>query len=98
MYAIRSYYARIQPPARLSGAHSSNRNVKEPSAMTVVHFDSELDDDRRRELLYAGDLFVLSPTAASRELCGLAADMMAEAFAPHDPRTAQYHMESYNFV
>lgn len=55
--------------------------------MTNVYFDSAMDDDRRRERLYAGDIFVYSPTPATTALCEHARRMVEEAFAPHDPRT-----------
>jgi hypothetical protein len=54
--------------------------------MTNVYFDPEMDDDRRRERLYAGDIFVYSATAATKTLVGHARDMVEAAFAPHDPR------------
>ena len=55
--------------------------------MATVHFDSPCSDDDRREALYRGDIFVYSPTAATRRLIDLARDMITAAFAPHDPRT-----------
>lgn len=55
--------------------------------MTNVYFDPVMDDDRRRERLYAGDIFVYSPTTAMTALCEHARRMVEEAFSPHDPRT-----------
>ncbi len=57
-----------------------------------IHVDSQLDDDARRTALFAGDLFVLSASPASSALAGLARDLLVDAFAPHDPREAQYHV------
>lgn len=44
-----------------------------------------MSDAERRERLYKGDVFLFSPTAASRELIGLASEMLGDAFAPSDP-------------
>ena len=48
-------------------------------------------------IVYDGDVFVISPTTHSLELCQLAEDLLAEAFAPHDPEIAQdhYSIEQY---
>jgi hypothetical protein len=51
-----------------------------------VYFDSDMSDEERRERLYDGDIFVFSPTPASRYLVGLASAMIERAFEPHDPR------------
>jgi hypothetical protein len=60
--------------------------------MSVSTFlDSALPDPQRRERLYRGDIFVFSPSPASRDLIALASDMLAHAFAPHDPRTVHEH-------
>jgi hypothetical protein len=66
--------------------------------MTVVYFDSTMGDDERRVHLFAGDIFVYSPTASSLELCAFAREMATEAFAPHDPRDAQHHLDRQHFV
>lgn len=58
--------------------------------MTAVHFDASFDDDRRRELLYAGDLFVHRPVPGALALVDLAREMIEQAFAGHDPELAQY--------
>src|SRR5262249_32257953 len=42
--------------------------------------------------LYQGDIFVYSPTPGTRRLCALARAMIAEAFAPHDPRWIDQHL------
>jgi hypothetical protein len=51
-----------------------------------VFFDASMSDDERRDRLYQGDIFVFSPTAASRQLIDLGAAMLERAFAPHHPR------------
>lgn len=60
--------------------------------MNALFFDSEVDDNHRRKLLYDGDFFVFSPTPGSRALCEFARELAAEAFAPHDPKKAQFEM------
>lgn len=60
--------------------------------MTTIYVDAPLDEAARRERLYAGELFVLSPTPSSLALCGHGAEMAEEAFAPLHPRTAQHEM------
>jgi hypothetical protein len=60
--------------------------------MTNVHYDPAFSDDERRGLLYAGDIFVYSPSAASRELVAFARGMVEELFGGKDPQVAQYHM------
>jgi hypothetical protein len=55
--------------------------------MSSVFFDSEVTDEKRRARLYAGDIFILSPTDGTRALINLARKMLEEAFSPYDPRT-----------
>ena len=59
--------------------------------MTTVFVDRQATDAGRRARLFAGDLFVHSPNAASLELIGLAKRLLLEAFDGRDPRTAQHH-------
>jgi hypothetical protein len=59
--------------------------------MSSVFFDSSMADDERRDRLYKGDIFILSPTAATRALIDLARQMLEKAFAPHDPRLVHEH-------
>jgi len=60
--------------------------------MTTLYFDASMSDDKRRELLYQGDLFVYSSLPSSRALCQLGQEMAEEAFAPLEPEVAQYEM------
>ena len=55
--------------------------------MGAVFIDSMIADEARRARLYAGDVFILSPTSGTRALINLARQMLEKAFAPHDPRT-----------
>jgi hypothetical protein len=59
---------------------------------TAVYFDSTMSDQERRRHLYAGDIFIFSPTTASRELIDLATEMLERGFTPHDPRYIDQHM------
>ena len=58
--------------------------------MNSIYFNSRAPDAERRKLLYGGELFVYSPTGSSKKLCEFAQQLSAEAFAPHDPKTAQF--------
>lgn len=66
--------------------------------MTVVHFDSPMSDDDRRARLFAGDLFVYSPTPHSMALVAFAREMTETAFAPHFPPDAQHHLAGPDYV
>lgn len=66
--------------------------------MNAIFFDSPLDDDARRELLYKGQLFVYSPCPSSLALCALAREMIEEAFGSLDPREAQYSLPVEEYV
>jgi hypothetical protein len=66
--------------------------------MGAVYVDSTMDEDVRRERLYAGELFVFSPGASSTGLSGLARDLSEDAFAPHDPPVAQDTMPAEDYA
>lgn len=66
--------------------------------MTSVLTNSDLSDDERRRLLYQGELFVHAATPASAKLVAFARELVAEAFAPLDPPTAQHHMAVEDYV
>lgn len=59
--------------------------------MGAVFLDANISDDARRTRLYAGDIFIMSPTDGTHALIDLARGMLTEAFAPHDPRTIHEH-------
>jgi len=59
--------------------------------MNSIIIDAPATDEKRRELLYRGQLLVYSPTRSSLALVEFARKMAEEAFHPHDPETAQYH-------
>jgi hypothetical protein len=66
--------------------------------MHAIYVDSPASDDARREWLYDGDLFVYSPRPATSALCEFGRQMAEEAFAPHDPETAQDEMEVEDYA
>jgi hypothetical protein len=66
--------------------------------MNSLFFDSPVQDEERRRLLYDGQLFVYSPTPASAALCEFAQQLSRDAFAPHDPNKAQFDMPVENYV
>ena len=53
-----------------------------------IFVDSKMNDDARRQELYGGAIFVHSPCSGALKLCELARQLVEEAFAPMDPRTA----------
>ena len=59
--------------------------------MSSVFFDSDLSDAERRARIYGGDIFIFSPTPATRALVALAQEMLETTFAPHDPRDLHKH-------
>ena len=66
--------------------------------MAAVYVDSPLDEQERRDRLYAGELFVFSPSESSAAICAHARRMSEEAFAPHQPETAQERMPAERYV
>lgn len=60
--------------------------------MNSIYFDALVNDDKRRELLYRGQLLVYSPTPSSLKLVNFARKMAEEALHPYEPETAQYHL------
>ena len=66
--------------------------------MGTVYIDSRHTDDERRRDLYSGDLFAYSASSSSAGLCAFARELSEEAFAPHDPPTAQDHMPAEEYA
>jgi hypothetical protein len=66
--------------------------------MNSVFFDSPMDEERRRERLYEGQIFVFSPRPSTRALCELAREMTEAAFRPLDPRDAQHALPVEEYV
>lgn len=59
--------------------------------MTAVYIDADMPDDERRARLYAGDIFIFTPTPATKALVALGREMLEAAFAPLDPREIHKH-------
>ncbi len=66
--------------------------------MSTIYFDATVNDDVRREHLYNGQLFVFSPCPSAIAFCEFARQMVEEAFAPLDPRTAQHSLPIEAYV
>ena len=60
--------------------------------MTAIHLDPNFTDEERRLRLFDGDLIVLSPVQATLDYAEFARGLIKEAFAPHEPETAQHHL------
>ncbi|MDZ4722483.1 MAG: hypothetical protein SGI97_01010 [candidate division Zixibacteria bacterium] len=60
--------------------------------MNTIYFDAAFNDDERRKQLYNGQILVYSPRGVATALCELGRNMAEAAFAPLDPRTAQFKM------
>jgi hypothetical protein len=58
--------------------------------MTNVYLDAPHDARQRLERLYAGAIFVYSPTTAGLALCAFARELAEEAFGRLPPETAQH--------
>lgn len=66
--------------------------------MSSIYFDSSVSDEKRRQALYQGELFVYSPSKSAIALCHHARKMIKAAFGSLDPLTAQYHLEVEEYV
>ncbi len=60
--------------------------------MNSIIIDAPVSEEKKRELLYRGQLLVYSPTPSSLALVDFARKMIEAAFHPFDPETAQFHM------
>jgi hypothetical protein len=59
--------------------------------MSTVRIDPSVDNKALRELLYKGDLVLLTNLAPVREFVEFARSQLRELFAPHDPEQAHLH-------
>src|SRR5438128_1607788 len=66
--------------------------------MNAIFLDSSMSECQRRKSLYDGQVFVFSPTASSIAFCEFAQELIEDAFAPYEPRQAQYHMPVEQYV
>lgn len=66
--------------------------------MHTVYVDARHNERERLDRLYAGELLVFTPRPSTVALCDFAREMIEEAFAPHDPLEAQFHMPVEEWV
>lgn len=66
--------------------------------MNVIHFDSKMSEQARRQRLYEGEIFVFSPTPSTLALSDYARERVGEAFGGLDPQTAQFEMPVEDYV
>lgn len=66
--------------------------------MSTLYFDSAFDDDRRRQALYRGQVFVFSPRPSTAALTEWARELIEEALHPLDPVHAQDSLPVERFV
>lgn len=66
--------------------------------MNSVHIDSNLNEEKRREALYQGDLFTSTPNLATENFCKFASSLIRDAFDALDPETAQWKMPVEQYV
>ncbi len=66
--------------------------------MNSIYIDSKFNDEKRRQYLYDGQLFVYSPRPSSLAFTNWAAQMIKDAFGKEDPTTAQFDMPVEEFV
>lgn len=64
----------------------------------AIYMDADVSDDVRRQSLFQGQLFVYSPRDSSRAFIDFARSLIVDAFSPHDPETAQFHMPVERFA
>lgn len=66
--------------------------------MNTVFFNSNFTDEDRRKRLYEGEVFVFSPIPSSIKLCEFARELIQEAFAPLEPKEAEYKLSTQEYV
>jgi hypothetical protein len=66
--------------------------------VTTILFNPDVTDEERRARLYSGQVLVYGASPASLALVQHARDLIAEAFGPIDPQTAQDHMPVEEFA
>jgi hypothetical protein len=64
----------------------------------TIYVDSKMTDDKRRDHLYDGQLFVYSPNDTSLAFTEFARGMICEGFQCSDPTLAQFDMPVEEFV
>jgi hypothetical protein len=64
----------------------------------TIYVDAKMTDDKRRDHLYDGQLFVYSPNDTSLAFTEFARGMICEGFRSSDPTLAQFDMPVEEFV
>ena len=66
--------------------------------MNAVYVDPMVNDDRRRQFLFEGQLLVYSPRPSSLALIEWARELIREAFGTNDPLMAQHHLTVEKYI
>jgi len=66
--------------------------------MNAIYFNSDISDQRRRQSLYQGELFVFSAVPSVLALCEFARQLIEEAFGPEEPREAQHRLPPQKYI
>ena len=66
--------------------------------MNAVYVDPMVNDDRRRQFLFEGQLLVYSPRPSSLAFIEWARELIREAFGTNDPLTAQHHLSVEKYI
>ena len=66
--------------------------------MITLYWNREIDDDTRRASLFSGNLYLYNNFSASVALADHAKQLIADAFAGHDPERAQFEMSVQDFI
>ena len=64
----------------------------------AIYYDSDIDDDERRERLFNGHLFVYSKRQSVFDFVAFARSMIEDSFGEFDPRTAQNGMKVEDYA
>ncbi|QHT70203.1 hypothetical protein GXP67_27935 [Rhodocytophaga rosea] len=66
--------------------------------MNTLYFDSAMEDNARRQLLYNGQLFIYSPSKSALALCEFARELIYDHFGNVNPTVAQYHIPTEKYT
>jgi hypothetical protein len=66
--------------------------------MSIIHFESSMQEQQRRQKLYEGHLFVYSPRPSLLALCDFARQLTEQAFGSIHPTLAQHHFAPEDYA
>jgi hypothetical protein len=66
--------------------------------MIAINHDRAVGDDERRRALYAGDLYVDSPTLQAELFCEFTRELIVGAFRGLEPERAQYELDVPTYI